>query len=80
MKKGYLRRITDKDTQLHRIQKDFEDQIENLTVNMTMLRTQLPSNKYRLTKKFHVLPGYKVENQFQYPDMLSLSDLPLPHL
>jgi hypothetical protein len=55
--------------------KDFDDRVEALTVNMTLLRTQLPSYKYRMTKKFQILPGYKVENTFQYPDMLSLTEL-----
>lgn len=47
---------------------------------MSILRSQLPSNKYRTTKKFHVLPGYKVENNFQYPDMLALTELTFEEL
>lgn len=80
MKDGLKKQIIEKEVEIHQIQKDFDDRVEALTVNMTMLRAQLPSNKYRMTKKFHVLPGYKIENQFQYPDMLSLTELSFEQL
>lgn len=47
---------------------------------MSILRSQLPSNKYKSTKKFQVLPGYRVENSFQYPDMIALTELSFEQL
>lgn len=80
MKDTWQKKLHEKDVEIHHITKDFDDRVEALTVNMTILQAQLPSNKYRMTKKFKVLPGYKVENQFQYPDMLSLSELTIQDL
>ena len=65
--------IYKKEVEIHDIQKEFDHKVEALTVDMSVLRSQLPSNKYKCTKKFQVLPGFKVENSFQYPDMLSLT-------
>ena len=62
MKDSLQKKLHDKDVEIHHITKDFDDRVEALTVNMTVLQAQLPSNKYRMTKKFKVLPGYKVEN------------------
>lgn len=37
-------------------------------------------NKYRATETFAILPGYEVDNQFQYPDMLTLATEPHENL
>lgn len=51
-----------------------EERLEVLNNEMELLKLQLPQIRYRLTKSFSILPGYKIENSFQYPDMVSLMD------
>lgn len=80
MKEELLEKIKQKDLEINEIQKNFNDKVEALTIDMSILQSQLPSNKYRSTRKFQVLPGYKIENSFQYPDMLSLTELSFEQL
>lgn len=44
--------VHNREVEIHQIQKDFDDRVEALTVDMSILRSQLPSNKYKSTKKF----------------------------
>lgn len=72
--------IQDREQDIIQIKKNHEEKVEALTVDMSILRSQLPSNKYKTTKRFQILPGYKIENSFQYPDMLTLNNLPFEKL
>lgn len=47
---------------------------------MSLIRSQLPSQKYKSSKKFQILSEYKVENEFQYPDMQTLTEMTFSEL
>jgi len=40
----------------------------------------MPEAKYKYSKRFEILPGYAVDNSFQYPDMLNLVQKPIEEL
>ena len=58
---------------MSQIQQTHKDKLELLKMNMDKLKSELPVNKYRCSKVFEILPGYKVDNQFQYPDMMNMT-------
>lgn len=57
-----------------------QEKIAALDAQLSHVTAQLPGNKLRATQPFHVLPGYKVDNHFQYPDMLTIFNTPAEKL
>ena len=51
----------------------YKDNEADIQSEISAITSRLPSQKFRLTKKFEILPGYHVENKFQYPDMFALT-------